>query len=187
MLLPFIQLHPSDLRKSRLRHLCGGGGFPPTFVQVHNEHSGPAVRPYNQLTRNEFFGSGGGWSRSTRSFEFSNNLNKLNRCIGEIREKAGVQVQNRYSGRHGPRSTKPSEKYITQEVRRLARCGPVHVLVCSTPGSPSQSRTTRIRSLWARSLICGRSHKQAISGAGQKVLHHERPEHRGAHRGCHPK
>jgi len=32
------------------------------------------------------------------SFDFSNNLNKLNRSIGEIREKPEVQVQNRYSG-----------------------------------------------------------------------------------------
>ena len=32
-----------------------------------------------------------------------------------------------------------------------------------------------------------RSHEQAIVGAGQKVLHHERPEHRGAYRRWHPK
>jgi DNA replication protein DnaC len=50
--------------------------------------------------------SGGGGSRSARSVDFSNNLNKLNRSIGEIREKAEVQVQNRYSGRcvGGPRA-----------------------------------------------------------------------------------
>src|SRR3977135_2553205 len=62
-------------------------------------------------------GIGGGGSRSARSFEFSNNLNKPNRSFGEIRRKAGVQVQNRYSGRHGPRSTEPSENDITQDVR----------------------------------------------------------------------
>jgi len=41
---------------------------------------------------------GGGGSRSAASFEFSNNLNKLKRPIGEIREKAGVQVQNKDIG-----------------------------------------------------------------------------------------
>jgi len=40
---------------------------------------------------------GGGGSRSACSFEFSSNLNKRKRHIGEIRYKAEVQVQNRYS------------------------------------------------------------------------------------------
>src|SRR6476660_4636271 len=41
---------------------------------------------------------GGGGSRTARHIDFSNNLNKTNRYISEIREKAEVQVQNRYSG-----------------------------------------------------------------------------------------
>ena len=41
--------------------------------------------------------SGGGGSRSARILKFSNDLDKPKRSIGQIREKAGVQVQNRYS------------------------------------------------------------------------------------------
>ena len=41
--------------------------------------------------------NGGGGSRSARILKFSNNLEKPKRSIGEIREKAGVQVHNRYS------------------------------------------------------------------------------------------
>jgi hypothetical protein len=56
---------------------------------------------------------GGGGSRSTRSLELSNNLHKLKRSIGEIRENAWVQVQNRYTARqigvsHSPRRTRCS-------------------------------------------------------------------------------
>ena len=156
MLLPFIQLHPSDLRKSRLRHVCGGGGFPPTFVQVHNEHSGPAGRTYKQLTKRVLWN----WrrrGRSARSFEFPNNLNESKRPIGEIREKAGVQVQTRYKGHHVPRSTKRSENYITQEVRGSASCGRIASLGDTASRIEDHERHLNTSALTRRknTLTCG--------------------------------
>ncbi len=47
------------------------------------------------VSRND---GGGGGSRSACHVELPNNLNNMKRSIGEIREKAGVQVQNRDSG-----------------------------------------------------------------------------------------
>lgn len=85
------------------------------------------------------YGFGGGGSRSARFFEFAYDLNKLKRPIGEIREKAGVQLQSRYSGHHRPGS-KGRGKPGTQQAGGAAhsRCIPCRVnalVLCRVLGS----------------------------------------------------
>ena len=66
----------------------------------------------------------------------------------------------------------------------------VHAQVEEFPDGPLATTTdvvvTSIRRLLG-CVVAGRSHKQAVSGPEQEVLPHERPEHRGAHRGGHAK
>src|SRR5467141_1148863 len=68
------------------------------------ERRTPAPTP-RASERSERVSGGGGGSRSTPPSRFSNTLEKPILQTGEIRSKAGVQVQNRYSkivGSAGP-------------------------------------------------------------------------------------
>jgi hypothetical protein len=59
---------------------------------------------YIYLKQNDLFGGGGG-SRSVTIVEFSNDFENSIGSIGEKRQKALVQVQNRYSGPAAVRKT----------------------------------------------------------------------------------
>ena len=89
---------------------------------------------------------------------------------------------------HGAFGPKDPSQRPRRRVRARVNSGIRRILEDSIYSRPSPVENSRARGRCGLVfLFTGRSHKQAISGATQKVLHHERSEHRGAHRGCHPK